>query len=283
MLRCAFFICFLFLLPFAIAAQRIAVLTPVSDTLSRNFAAELESRLTHKFRIVDDSMSSNAFAAVRTDDPFNMNTTTARAAGSAIGCDFFILLRSHTLRRTALKRSEYYESYAAIYVVSSRTGKLAFWKLPRFEAAKPLDAETLLAATIDSLAAEIEAVISSTARNEVTESPLSTPEEIPDEKSAAAINFRAPIPYRRIKPEYTADASLYDIKATVDIMVDLDAQGSIVRTDIVRWAGFGLDASVEKAVRSMNWRPAERNGKTLAMRFLLRYNFKKIEKDLPAQ
>jgi hypothetical protein len=29
----------------------------------------------------------------------------------------------------------------------------------------------------------------------------------------------------------------------------------------------------------MNWRPAERNGKTLPMRFLLRYNFKKAEQD----
>ena len=62
-------------------------------------------------------------------------------------------------------------------------------------------------------------------------------------------------------------------------MVDLDANGNILRTDVVRWAGFGLDESVEKTVRSMNWRPAERNGKTLPMRFLVRYNFKKIEKD----
>jgi hypothetical protein len=50
---------------------------------------------------------------------------------------------------------------------------------------------------------------------------------------------------------------------------------------ITRWAGFELDESVAKAVRSMNWRPAERNGKPLPVRFLLRYNFKKIEKDDP--
>jgi hypothetical protein len=61
--------------------------------------------------------------------------------------------------------------------------------------------------------------------------------------------------------------------------VDIDAEGRIAASRIVRWAGFGLDESVEKAVRSMNWRPAMRNGKSLPMRVLLRYNFRKVEKD----
>jgi hypothetical protein len=72
---------------------------------------------------------------------------------------------------------------------------------------------------------------------------------------------------------------LYDVTATVERGVDLDAKGSIQRTRIVRWAGFGLDESVEKTVREMNWRPAELNGKNVPMRFLLRYNFKKPEKE----
>jgi hypothetical protein len=104
-------------------------------------------------------------------------------------------------------------------------------------------------------------------------------EEPPDPASASVRNFRAPIPYRRIKPEYTVEAALYDIVATVDIVVDTDAAGKILRTEIVRWAGYGLDESVDKAVRSMNWRPAERNGRSIAMRFLLRYNFRKLEKE----
>jgi hypothetical protein len=52
-----------------------------------------------------------------------------------------------------------------------------------------------------------------------------------------------------------------------------------VSSKIVRWAGFGLEEAVERAVRSMNWRPAMRNGKALPMRVLLRYNFRKVEKD----
>jgi TonB family protein len=82
-----------------------------------------------------------------------------------------------------------------------------------------------------------------------------------------------------MKPDYTPQAALHDVTATVDILVDVGASGVVIRTRIVRWAGFGLDESVEKTVRAMNWRPAERNGKSVPMRFLLRYNFKKLDKD----
>jgi TonB family protein len=104
-------------------------------------------------------------------------------------------------------------------------------------------------------------------------------EPIPDDGSPAAKNFRAPVPYRRLKPAYTRTAYLYDITATVEATVDLDEKGQITNLAITRWAGYELDESVEKAVRSMNWRPAERSGKSLPIRFLLRYNFKKIDKD----
>jgi hypothetical protein len=87
------------------------------------------------------------------------------------------------------------------------------------------------------------------------------------------------MPYLRIKPEYTNTAFLYDVKATVDAEVSIDAGGNVKRVDIVRWAGFGLDEAVIDAVNKMNWRRGERNGKPLAMRVLLRYNFTKIEKD----
>ena len=81
----------------------------------------------------------------------------------------------------------------------------------------------------------------------------------------------------RISPEYTAIADFYNVEATVDISVDIDSDGKILHTEIVRWAGYALDESVTEAVRKMNWRPAERKGKFLPMRILLRYNFKDIE------
>jgi TonB family protein len=103
--------------------------------------------------------------------------------------------------------------------------------------------------------------------------------EIPEADSPEAKNFRSPVPYRKFKPEYTRSAYLYDVTATVEATVDLDETGKIVNVEINRWAGFGLDESVLKAINTMNWRPAERAGKPIASRFLLRYNFKKIDKD----
>ena len=104
-----------------------------------------------------------------------------------------------------------------------------------------------------SLASEIAAKINTAIKSEIAEPLPLALEEVPDPTSPAARNFRAPIPYRRIKPEYTTQAALYDVTATVEILVDLDAAGNIIRTETVRWAGFGLDESVEK-----RWRVAAR-------------------------
>ena len=89
-------------------------------------------------------------------------------------------------------------------------------------------------------------------------------EEVPNENTPEAKNFRPPLPYRRISPEYTKIANYYDVEATVDILIDVDADGKILKTEIVRWAGYGLDESVTETVRKMNWRPAERNRKNSA-------------------
>ena len=275
-----YFLPFAFLL-FASAAfgQRVAVLTPDHAESSRQFAEKLETQLSEKLNVLDDSLSEAAYLSVSPATPFNLTTDESKRIGSAIGCDSFILIRSTTQRRSAYKREEYYDAYAVIYVVSSRTGRLVFWKLQSFEAAKPDKAANMLADSVDSLSSEIARKLHLAIKTELNEPTPLKMEEVPDADSAAAKNFRAPIPYRRVKPEYTEQAALYDVAATVDLVVDTDEKGTILRTEIVRWAGFGLDESVEKTVRSMNWRPAERNGKSLPMRFLLRYNFKKIEKE----
>lgn len=260
-------------------AQKIAILTPDGAETSARFAGALSRQLEEKVVVLDDSLSRAAYLATAPTTPFNMTTGEAKVVGSAIGCDVFIMVRAATQRRSAFQRPEYYESYAAIYVVSTRTGRLVFWRLARFEETKPDKAEKRLADSIAGLAAMIADSMRSALKSEMAETDPAAIEEVPDEGSAAARNLRPPIPYRRIKPEYTVDAAMYDVAATVDILVDLGADGSILRTEHVRWAGFGLDESVEKTIRTMNWRPATRGDKPLPMRFLLRYNFRKIEKE----
>lgn len=259
--------------------QKLALITPDKESHSISFAEHLEIALAGKVKLADRSMGEAAFNSVSVEDPFNLTLAEAKHIGSVLGCDFFIFVRSANQRRSSLEREEYYESYAVIYLVSSRTGRLVFWKLVKGEAATPPEADRLLFASADDLAKEISGRLKTVAKEEIAEKPLLPLEEMPAQASTADKSFRGPVPYLRIKPEYTRLAYLYDVKATVDISVDLDRDGKVIRTEIVRWAGFGLDESVEDAVRKMNWRPAERNGKTLPMRVLLRYNFKKIEKD----
>jgi TonB family protein len=104
-------------------------------------------------------------------------------------------------------------------------------------------------------------------------------EEIPQEGTIQAEGFRPPQPYRRIRPVYTDAAAQADVEATVDALVDLNEQGEVVKIEIVRWAGFGLDESVIAAVKPSYFRPAMRDGKPFPIRVLLRYNFRRPPKE----
>jgi hypothetical protein len=259
-------------------AQKVAVLAPDKTDASRDFAWKLENTLIEKVSVQDSSLADAAFRATAPENPFNLTNEQSKTIGAAIGCEYFLIVREAALRRSSSARPEYYEASAAVFVVSSRTGRLVDWKLLRFEASKPERAAKMLAASIAPFARKLAANLKEITKTELAEQQPAEMEEVPADGSPAAKNFRVPIPYRRIKPQYTAEASLYDIAATVDIIIDLNAAGAILRTEVVRWAGYGLDGTVEATVRSMNWRPAERSGKPLPMRFLVRYNFKKLEK-----
>jgi len=276
-------LCVALLLAFGCAVsaigQKVAVLSPAQTPLATAYSARLSDGLATRFNVLDRDMSDAASRSVSIDDPFNLSIETSKNIGAVIGCDYFVLLRTGTLRRVSLNRPDYFEAFATAYVVSARTGRLVIWKLKKAEAETADKAEERLLSSSESLAGEISNDLPKTANAESTESVFQLLEEVPADGTPAAKNFRAPVPYRRIAPENPTLAYLYGVKATVEIQVDLDVDGRILRTEIVRWAGFGLDEAVDAAVRKMNWRPAERGGKTLPIRFLLRYNFKKIEKE----
>jgi Gram-negative bacterial TonB protein C-terminal len=259
-----------------IFAQKLAVLVPEKTVQSRSFAEKLETSLSAKFKIPDNSLSEAAFRSVEVENIFNLTKVEAKNIGAILGCDYFLLIKSANQRRVALSKNDYYESFAVIYVISSRTGRLVDWNLQTFEAEKESEAEKLLLASTDQAANKIGEKLKLINKQEPNETNALKIEEVPDENSADAKNFCPPLPFKRFKPEYTRLAYLYSVAATVEIELDLDENGKILRTEIVRWAGFGLDESVTETVRKMNWRAAERNGKTLPMRILLRYNFRKV-------
>jgi TonB family protein len=219
-----------------------------------------------------------AFRSANPEKPFNLTIEEAKVIGAAIGCDFFLLVEAVNLKRYSSILKEYYESYAVIYAVSSRSGRLIFWTLKTFNGKTPAEADELLSDSLSNLTEEIAEKAKQTAKYELAEKPPENYLEIPYENSPEAKNFRPPLPYRRISPIYTETARFYRVEATVDVEIYLDEAGNIKHLEIVRWAGFGLDESVAETVRQMNWRPAEINGKPVPIRALLRYNFRKPEK-----
>ncbi len=270
---------FALIISFPILAQKIAIIAPDKTAQSQEFAEKLAESLSKRYKIIDSSLSDTAFRSANFETPFNLTTEESKTVSTAIGCNYFLLVKTENQRRASLVKDDYFESTAAIFVVSSRTGRLVFWKLERAEEKTPNEADKTLFASTDKLSAEMSKIVNEVGKDEIAEKPTPNIIELPDENSAEAKGLRPPLPFRRIKPEYTETANLYDITATVDIEIEVSETGAILKTEIVRWAGYGLDESVVRAIRKMQWRPADRNGKTLPMRVLLRYNFKKVEKE----
>ncbi|MGH7782884.1 MAG: energy transducer TonB [Candidatus Binatia bacterium] len=230
-------------------------------------ADKLDSSLSAAISLTDRSASKAAFLSVGLENPFNLSQTESQLIGRVIGCNVFLLIRAETLRRSSSARLGYYESYAAFFLVNARTGHLIWWRLANAEADTAPAAEQQALNSTDKIAAEISNGWKQWLSKDDSTQVGPSYAEIPAEGSPEAKNFRPPIPYLRIKPEYTNLAYLYAVMGTVEIGVDLDGKGDVEKTEIIRWAGFGLDESVIDAVRKMNWRPAQRNGKPLPAHF----------------
>ncbi len=249
---------------FQVYSQKLAVITPETSPISEKVSAELSDNLN----ALDADLVKSAFQSTTSENIFNPTTAEAKIIGAAIGCDYFVLLKVETGRRNSFDKGEYFESFAVIYLVNSKSGQLVFWKIYSFEDKTINLAESKLLTQIKSISSELK--ISSISYN--ADKP-NMAEFSEDDKS-----LRSPLPYKRLKPAYTTLANLYSIAATIDIEVDLNEKGEVTRTEIIRWAGFGLDEAVIETVKKMNWRPALKDGKPVPIRVLLRYNFKKIEK-----
>lgn len=249
----------------SVYAQKIAILSPENNPVSENISSQLSTKLNS----LDSDLVANAFRSTTYENIYNLSNSEAKLIGETVGCEFFVIIRADNFKRSSFAKDNYFESFAAVYLVNSRTGHLIFWKLYNFEDTKMEIANEKLFAAVNIIVTEIKDNL----KSEKFYKPII--EELPEDDK----NYRSPLPFKRLKPLYTEVASLFLVSATVDIEVDLDEKGKITRTEIVRWAGFGLDESVTETVKKMNWRPAMKSGKTLPIRVLLRYNFKKIEKN----
>ena len=282
------------LLPSEIVAQAIERRTPVAvlDFGDSNFGRVAAEKVAANLRefselnLLDRDQARTAAKGAGDDGSLNMSLEEARILGATIGCDYYLIGDAQTLRRSPSVTPAYFESYASIFVVSSRTGRLLMWQRPSFTAATSESAEKLLLADLSSAAIgrTLQAAIRRTqedervAREAVIASSTPVLEAPDDEKIAEQQGLRLPRPYRRLQPTYPESAARAEAEATVDVLLDLGNQGEVVHAAVVRWAGFGLDEATLESVRRLHFFPAMRNGSPIPIRVLLRYNFRKPPK-----
>ena len=260
----------------------------VADRLVEVLAANsrTKSNRDDALQVIDRDWARAAALGAGYRGSLNLTLQEARDLGSAIGCDFFLAGDAKTERRSPADGPPYFESYAAIYLVSARTGKLTLWEWRSAKGFTPEEAEkTLLLELVaeDALSRyrrQIQRALEDeqAERASAIENNVPVIEALSDDQGDAGNGVQAPRPYRRLKPPYPESAAHAEIEATVDVLVDIDARGEVVRVEVVRWAGYGLDQSVVDTVRQLHFFPAQRDGAAIPIRVLLRYNFRKPPK-----
>lgn len=266
------------------ARMRVAVLDFGESAASQRIADELAGALQSNSAELSLNGRAQTRAAARGvgyTGSLNLTLAEARDLGAAVGCDYFFAGEAATLARRASVRGDYFESYAALYLVSSFTGKLILWERLSAESATAAAAERELLARLRARAGVYAETIRRAhdaerdGRRLTVERDTPVVEDAPAEGSDAAKNFRVPLPYRRLRPPYTDEAARAEVEATVDALVELDERGEVRAVEIARWAGYGLDESVASTIKQMHFRPALRDGSPVPTRVLLRYNFRK--------
>jgi TonB family protein len=260
----------------------------VADRLAEALASN--SRSTNirddALQVIDRDWARAAAHGAGYRGSLNLTLPEARDLGSAIGCDFFLAGKAGTERRSPADGPAYFESFAAIYLVSARTGKLTLWEWRSAKGFTPAAAEKtlLLELVAEDATFRYRGQIQRALEDEQAERASAVENNVPvievlsDDQGNAGNGVQAPRPYRRLKPPYPESAAHAEIEATVDVLVDIDARGEVGRVEVARWAGYGLDQSVVDTVRQLHFFPAQRDGAAIPIRVLLRYNFRKPPK-----
>ena len=270
-------------------AQRpsIGVLDLGATPFAQKTTEKLRDRLRSidEFSVADPDLIRSAAKGIGYSGSLNLSVSEARDLGAALATDFYIIGDVQTLRRSASTRPVFYESYCSVFLVNARSGELLFWdrtSLQSDQAAETEDrmwSEILNAGIAERIALAIRRAQSRDRKERLEQAAVNGEpliQEAPDDdKAAEAQGVRLPRPYVRLRPEYPDTAARAEAEATVDVLVDVGADGEVGNVRVARWAGFGLDEMTVATVRKMHFFPAMKNGSPIAMRVLLRYNFRK--------
>jgi len=261
------------------APVRLAIIDFVGDG-SGEVSALLRQSATAEFELLDNDLVRAATLGAGYFGNLNLSRDEARALGQSLGCDFFVIGKTLTTRRLAGASGEqaYFESLAGLFLVETRTGKLILFS---FESAKSeteaASKEKLKTILMQAWPRYAETMIAARKRHATAIEnlqPLPPAVEVLTD-DLAATGIQQPFFYQRLKPEYTEQADLAGVTATVELEAVFREDGTVGDVEVVKWAGFGLDESAVATVKKLRFKPAERDGKKLTLQGLVRYNFRR--------
>jgi TonB family protein len=231
--------------------------------------------------LIDPAQMQPALKGLGYKGSINLSVEEAQGIGAAIGCDFFIIGKTESSRRSDSANEAHEETFIGMMIVESRSGKLALFD---FILKKAASVEASQKDALEALAANapqyLQKLLEFRAARESFVAPSGeTAEDLPDTQSALAAGFKPPEFLNRVKPDYTEEATRADITATVEANVVFKADGEVGEVEIVRWAGFGLDESAARAIRQLKFKPATRNDNAINARALIRYNFRRVDEN----
>src|SRR5260370_4774686 len=137
---------------------RITVLDFGATPTGSRAAAELRETLhpdtattdAKEFEVIDRDQTRAAALGAGFAGSLNLTIQQARDIGSAMNCDFYFIGEAQTLRRSPSTKPVYYESYATVFLVSARTGRLVLWERPTVQRDAPEESEKALLAILSA-------------------------------------------------------------------------------------------------------------------------------------
>jgi TonB family protein len=240
----------------------------------RHEISALPPEAAKMFTVTDPDLVRTAVSGSGWNGSLNLTQDEARWLGLTIGCDFYLTGTARLFRRIITDNQFYFEAIAGVFVVETRTGKLQHFAFIRTRADDEATARRQFRQQFQQHWQTISPLLTEIARKkgERIQPPGTASLEMID-GDAQATNVSQPVFFQRLKPDYTEQAAALSVAATVDLQVVFQADGKAGEIEVVRWAGFGLEEAAMATVRQLRFKPAERDGKSLSFRALVRYNF----------
>ncbi|MBI4470077.1 MAG: energy transducer TonB [Acidobacteria bacterium] len=256
--------------------RRLAMVgvTSGAGSLTTALAESIETTVsTDAIEVLEADLVDSALTGVNWKELLNMNREDAARIGALLGADLFLLFTGEVREsRDAENRLSHLAWYAAL-LVDGTSGALLQSDFFHSRAESGEAARERLLRRSRDLLRDCRATATGSLRD--AEAEMESLAEAGRSKEAREI--RDPVVLSHVKPEFSREADLAGIEATVDLEVEFKSDGTIGQIRLNRWAGFGLDEAAMAAARKLRFTPAMVRGVPVTTWQRLVYNFRRME------